>query len=65
MSTDTNKLQHGLIVPNGKKESDIKELLKSQYKIEGYNLDISEPLPIFKNYMPFFVKNIILVNSSL
>lgn len=49
----------------GKKESDIKELLKSQYKIEGYNLDISEPLPIFKNYMPFFVKNIILVNSSL
>lgn len=49
----------------GKKESEIKELLKSQFKIEGYNLDIREPLPIFKNYMPFFVKNIILVNSSL
>ncbi|MEK7096875.1 MAG: hypothetical protein AAB859_01000 [Patescibacteria group bacterium] len=49
----------------GKNQSAIKEILKSQYKIDGYNLDISEPLPIFKNYLPFFLKNIILKNSSL
>ncbi|MFA5769917.1 MAG: hypothetical protein WC894_00285 [Patescibacteria group bacterium] len=49
----------------GKNESKIKEILKSQYKIDGYNLNINEPLPIFKNYLPFFLKNIILKNSSL
>jgi len=49
----------------GKNESKIKEILKSQYKIDGYNLNINEPLPVFKNYLPFFLKNIILKNSSL
>lgn len=49
----------------GKNESKIKEILKSQYKIDGYNLNISEPLPFLKNYLPFFLKNIILKNSSL
>jgi hypothetical protein len=49
----------------GKNQSDIKDILKSQYKIEGYNLNINEPVPIFKNYLPFFLKNIILENSSL
>jgi hypothetical protein len=49
----------------GKDKSKIKEILKSQYKIDGYNLDISEPLPILKNFLPFFLKNIILENSSL
>ncbi|HEX7543090.1 MAG TPA: hypothetical protein VF385_03340, partial [Patescibacteria group bacterium] len=49
----------------GKNESKIGEILKSQYKIDGYNLSINEPLPIFKNYLPFFLKNIILKNSSL
>jgi len=49
----------------GKNQSNIKEILKSQYKIEGYNLNINEPIPIFKNYLPFFHKNIILENSSL
>lgn len=49
----------------GKNESKIKEILKSQYEIDGYNLDIKEPLLIFKNYLPFFQKNIILKNSNL
>ncbi|MEK7109913.1 MAG: hypothetical protein AAB876_01710 [Patescibacteria group bacterium] len=49
----------------GKNQSKIKEILKSQYKIEGYNLNISEPLPFLNNYLPFFLKNIILKNSSL
>ena len=49
----------------GKNQSKIKDVLKSQFKIDGYNLNIVEPLPIFKNYLPFFLKNIILKNSSL
>ncbi|EKE15188.1 MAG: hypothetical protein ACD_12C00116G0008 [uncultured bacterium] len=49
----------------GKNESKIKEILKTQYKIDGYNLNIKESLPFFKNVLPFFSKNIILKNSSL
>ncbi len=49
----------------GKNESKIKEILKSRYKIEGYNLNIGEPLPFLNNYLPFFTKNIIIKNSSL
>ncbi|MBI5123146.1 hypothetical protein HZA75_04790 [Candidatus Roizmanbacteria bacterium] len=49
----------------GKNESKLKEILKSQYKIDGYNLIIKEPLPLLKNYLPFFLQNINLKNSSL
>ena len=49
----------------GKNQSEVKEILKSQYKIEGYNITINEPIPIFKNYLPLFLKNIELRNSSL
>lgn len=49
----------------GKNQSKLKEILKSQYKIDGYDLTIKEPLPLLKNYLPFFLKNIILKNSSL
>jgi hypothetical protein len=49
----------------GKNESKINEILKNRFKIDGYNISIDEPLPILKNYLPFFVKNINLKNSSL
>ncbi len=49
----------------GKNQSKLKEILKSQYKIDGYNLIIKEPLPLLKNYLPFFLQNISLKNSSL
>jgi len=49
----------------GKNELKINEILKSQFKIDGYNINIDEPLPILKNYLPFFIKNINLKNSSL
>lgn len=49
----------------GKNQSKLKGILKSQYKIDGYDLTIKEPLPLLKNYLPFFLKNIILKNSSL
>jgi len=49
----------------GKNESKIKEILKNKYKIDGYNININEPLPIFKNYLPFFLKNINLKDSTL
>lgn len=49
----------------GKNQSKLKGILKSQYKIDGYDLTIKEPLPLLNNYLPFFLKNIILKNSSL
>ncbi len=49
----------------GKNQSKLKGILKSQYKIDGYDLTIKESLPLLKNYLPFFLKNIILKNSSL
>ncbi|MCL5019141.1 MAG: hypothetical protein M1426_01505, partial [Patescibacteria group bacterium] len=49
----------------GKNQSRVKEILKNEYKIDGYNLDITEPLPVLKNFLPFFLKNIILEISSL
>jgi len=49
----------------GKNQSKIKEILKNRYKIDGYNLNINESFPFLNNYLPFFLKNIILKNSSL
>jgi hypothetical protein len=58
----TDEIKKSLI---GKHQSEVKEILKSQYKIEGYNITINEPIPIFKNFLPLFLKNIELKNSSL
>ncbi len=49
----------------GKNQSKLKEILKNQYKIDGYNLIIKEPLSFLKNYLPFFLQNINLKKSSL
>ena len=62
IKVSTDEIKKSLL---GKNESKIKEILKSRYKIDGYNIKNKEPLPIFKNYLPFFPKNIILRNSSL
>lgn len=62
INISTDEIKKGIL---GKNQSKIKEILKSQYKIDGYNLNINEPLPFLNNYLPFFLKNIILKNSSL
>ncbi len=62
INISTDEIKKGIL---GKNQSKIKEILKSQYKIDGYNLNINEPLPFLNNYLPFFLKNIILENSSL
>ena len=49
----------------GKNQSKVKEILKKEYKIDGYNINIDEPLPVLKNFLPFFLKNINLESSSL
>lgn len=58
----TDEIKNSLV---GKNQSKVKEILKDQYKIDGYNLDIKEPLPVLNNYLPFFIKNINLKSSSL
>lgn len=49
----------------GKNQSKVGEILKNEYKIGGYNLNIDEPLPFLNKFLPFFLKNIILESSSL
>lgn len=58
----TEEIKNNLL---GKNKSKIKEFLKNQYKIDGYSLVINNFLPNLKNYLPFFRKNITLINSSL
>ena len=49
----------------GKNKSELTEILKSRFKIDGYDISIKEPLSLLKNYLPFFSNNINLKNSSL
>ncbi len=49
----------------GKNQSKVKEILKKEYKIDGYNINIDEPLPVLDKFLPFFIKNINLESSSL
>ena len=49
----------------GKNKSELTDILKSRFKIDGYDITIKEPLPLLKNYLPFFFNNINLKNSSL
>lgn len=41
------------------------ELLKSEFKITGYDISIKESLPLLKNILPFFNRNITLKISHL
>lgn len=59
---DTNDIKKSLV---GKNQTSLRNILKDQFKIEGYNLTIKEPLPFLKNVMPFFSSNITLTSSSL
>ncbi|MEK7633351.1 MAG: hypothetical protein AAB437_00715 [Patescibacteria group bacterium] len=49
----------------GKNKSELTEILKNRFKIDGYDVTIREPLSLLKNYLPFFSNNINLKNSSL
>lgn len=49
----------------GKSKNQLKSILESDSGIQGYNIVINDPLPILKNFLPFFKKNIFLKISSL
>jgi len=49
----------------GKNKNSLSKLLKEKFSIQGYDLKISEPLPVIKNYLPIFNKNIFIKLSSL
>lgn len=49
----------------GKSENDLKKILKDSYGVDGYELSIQQPLPIFKDKLPLFEKNIDFKISSL
>jgi len=49
----------------GRNQNNLETILKSDFKVHGYNFVINNPLPILNNYLPFFKKNIILNISSL
>jgi len=49
----------------GKNRAKLDQILREKFAISGYDLKIKEPLPILKNFMPFFYNNINLTFSSL
>jgi len=49
----------------GRNKNNLSELLKEKFNIEGYDLKIIEPLPMIKDYLPVFNKNIFIKLSSL
>lgn len=49
----------------GKNQKQLETILKSEFKVQGYDIVIKEPLPLLNNYLPFFDKNISLNISSL
>lgn len=49
----------------GKNEKGIGDNLKKNFEIQGYELKIQQPFPIFKHTLPFFGKNITVNISSL
>ncbi len=48
----------------GKSQSSVGTLLKNNYQIRGYEINVKEPLPFLNNYLPIFSKNITLTVSS-
>ncbi|GAB4219914.1 MAG: hypothetical protein Fur009_8170 [Candidatus Microgenomates bacterium] len=59
---DKNKAL-GLIV--GKNKNQLNSILKTDFKVQGYNLIINKNLPLIEDYLPFFKKNIDLKISGL
>ncbi len=46
-------------------QTSLENILKTQYQIQGYDVSVSDPLPILNKFMPLFRKNISLKISSL
>jgi len=49
----------------GKNEEQLRTILKDKLGVDGYEIKIQQPLPLLKNWLPFFKKNISLKLSSL
>jgi len=49
----------------GKNKNDLKTILKNDFKVDGYNINIEEFLPILNNHLPFFPQNIDVIFSNL
>lgn len=49
----------------GRSQSQLEKILKSEAEVQAYDVAIKEPLPLLKNLLPFFKKNITLKVSSL
>lgn len=49
----------------GKSQQSMESVLKSKYKIKGYEADIKSPLPILRDRIPIFKKNLTLKVESI
>ena len=49
----------------GSDSKKIEKILKTKYNIQGFDIKLTNPLPLFNNVLPFFSKNIIVNISSL
>ncbi len=49
----------------GKRQGDLDKILKNNYEIKGFKIEMKEPLPLINQWMPLFKKNIDLKISIL
>ncbi len=49
----------------GKHKASLETILKSDFKVQGYNVVIEDPIPLLKNFLPFFKQNLFIKISSL
>ncbi|MBI5127628.1 hypothetical protein HZA76_04200 [Candidatus Roizmanbacteria bacterium] len=49
----------------GKNKTSLETILKSDFKVQGYNIVIENPIPFLKNFLPFFNQNLFIKISSL
>lgn len=49
----------------GKSVSDVKSILKSEYNVTGYELDVASDIPFLNTIVPLFDKNITVIIRSL
>jgi hypothetical protein len=59
---DKEKIYQKILFKN---KNDLEKNLKDNFQVSGFSLNIDQPLPLLKNFLPLFKKNIFVEFSSL
>jgi len=59
---DKEKIYQKILFKN---KNNLEKILKDNFQVSGFSLNIDQPLPLLKNFLPLFKKNIFVEFSSL